>query len=218
MSGILAIFREALLIFYPNNTQQQSVFWSCVLIAFIISAAILLFQQRKVINTITKELDEEKENKRPKLTAEFNVFAVAPAGKLNEDSIVSLTATITNVGAPSIISHVELILKKEGREIKGENIVLSSGPIVFEGNDIKLQVRQEDNLTRQGISHPIPTRGALHGWHVVLFRNIKREEIYSPTTTVIFRFKDVTGALYTTETPMDSTASDFIDASKLQNT
>ena len=217
MSGILSILREVLAIFYPNQVPQRSIFWSCVIIAFILSAALLLFQQYKKINILAKDLDEEKDRKKPKLNAEFNVLAAAPAGKKEEDSIIIIMATITNIGAPSIISSVNIIIKKGDREIHGEDVVLAAGPMFLEGEDLKITVKEEDNLVRRGISNPIPNGGALHGWHVVLVRNIQKEEIYLPSTTIIFKYMDVTGKLYLTEKQMDYAVSKLIDATKLQN-
>ena len=217
MSGPLSLFREIMIIYRPDQAQPRSLFWSCILIAFIISSAILLIKQHKKINILAKGLDEEKDRKKPNLSSEFDVFAVAPAGKKEEDSVITIMAIIRNVGAPSIISNVRVVIKKENMEIQGEDVVLGQGPMFLEGEGLKLIVKEEDNLPRKGIANPIPTGGALHGWHIVLARKIKKEEIYNRGTIITFSYKDVTGRLYATEKKMDKPVSKLIDATKLQN-
>lgn len=216
MTGVLSIMRELLGIYRPDEYQTRSLFWNCVIIAFIISAAILWFIEHQKAANLEKQLEREKSNKEPKLTAEFNVLATSPVGKHDESSVIIIMATITNIGAPSIISNVQVIIKKGNMEIHGENLVLGQGPMFLEGEDLKLLLKEEDNLPKKGISSPIPTGGALHGWHIVLAQNIQKQEIYNQDITIVFTYQDVTGKLYITEKRMDKAVSKLIDATKLQ--
>ena len=63
MSGILSIVREVLSIFFPKIVPQRSLFWNCVFIAFIISAAILWFIEHQKV-----------EKSKPRLNAQVDVF------------------------------------------------------------------------------------------------------------------------------------------------
>jgi hypothetical protein len=63
MSGILSILREALAIFAPDKAPQRSLFWNCVIIAFIISAAILWEMEHKKVNDLTTKLEQKQKNR-----------------------------------------------------------------------------------------------------------------------------------------------------------
>ena len=185
---------------------------------FVLGASYMVWKdERKKVIDLTNELNEKKDQKTPKLSAEFDVFAVAPAGENNKDSILTITADIKNIGAPSIISNIGLIIKRDGREYLGENIVLTKGETLLEGDGLKLSLKEEDNLIRKGISNPIPNGGALSGWHIFLVRNLQGKEIYDPKTVISFSYKDVTDKLYTKEKQMNCSLSKLIDGTKLQH-
>jgi hypothetical protein len=218
MSGILSIAREVLSIFFPGQVPQRSLFWNCVVIACIISVSLLWWLEHiKAIN-FSKELEKEKSDKEPKLNAEFSVLATSPVGEHDESSVIIITAIITNIGAPSIISNVQVVIKKGNVEIQGKDLVLGQGPMFLEGEgkDLKLLLKEEDNLVKKGISSPIPTGGALHGWHIVLAENIQKQEVYNQNVIIIFTYQDVTGKSYAVEKRMDKAVSKLIDATKLQ--
>jgi hypothetical protein len=63
MSGVLAILREVLAVFYPNYVSARSLFWNCVIIAFIISAAILWGMEHKKVNDLTTKLEQKQKNR-----------------------------------------------------------------------------------------------------------------------------------------------------------
>jgi hypothetical protein len=47
MSGLLSIFRELLLIYRPQ-TQPRTLFWHCTIVAFILSAGIVWWNEHKM--------------------------------------------------------------------------------------------------------------------------------------------------------------------------
>lgn len=63
MSGILSILREALTVFAPDQVLQRSLFWNCVIISFVISAAILWVLEHKKVIALTNKLDTGQKNK-----------------------------------------------------------------------------------------------------------------------------------------------------------
>ncbi len=213
MSGPFALLREAIAIFDPQRVQTFAVLGHWLLGAFIISTFSLVIMERNKVS----ELEKQLKNSLPKLSDEFNIFSVAPAGDHDEDSVIIIMATITNTGAPSIVSNFKVLIKKEDKEeIPGEDIILAQGPMLLEGEGLKLVCKEEDNLPKKGISNPIPTGGALHGWHIVRAQKITPDEIYKKGTIIVFSYEDVTGKLYATKKMMDKAVSKLIDGTKLQ--
>jgi hypothetical protein len=212
VSGLFSIMRESLNIAFPEMAKSQSSLWHWMLIAFIISSFYLLIMQHRKISSLEKRLDKSS----PYFNTDFDVLAVAPAGDDESDSVIIIMATIKNTGAPSIISDIKVAVKTESGEILGEDIVLGQGPMFLEGEGLKITVKEEDNLPRKGISEPIPTGGAVHGWHIVLARSITRGKIYNKQTTIILSYEDVIGKLYTSEKIMNDAVSKLIDGTKLQ--
>ena len=56
MTGILSLLREAIQIFAPEKAPPRSLFWNCIVIAFIISSAILWFLEHQKVNNLTEAL------------------------------------------------------------------------------------------------------------------------------------------------------------------
>ncbi len=193
------------------------IFASIGLIRFLLAPYIIFRDEHERTVDLERALITEKDNKLPILAAEFEVLAVAPAGKDDCDSIIIITATIFNTGAPSIVSNFGVEIQRGGKEsVKGENVILPPGPMRMEGEGLELTTNEQDNLPRKGISNPILRGGAVTGWHVVLAKNITQSEIHNKETTVVLSYKDVTGKGYTVEKKMDYAISKLIDGTKLQ--
>ena len=186
MSGSLAIFREALSIFAPNKAPSRSVFWNCVIIAFIISVSILWYLEH-----------QKAMSNKPKLNAEFGIFSSAPGGEKNENSIVTINAIITNTGAPSIAQHIKVEIEAGGEHFDGLFIPWpKEGLINLKGKDRAFIIRAEDDLQRKCLSQPIATGGAAGGICFLLFSGLKENDIYKIGTTIILTFADVLGKKY----------------------
>jgi len=68
VTGVLAVVREVLVMYKPPRADDKKVFWAVVRIALIITAAILLTDEK----TRSGSLSKENEDLRVKLTAEQN--------------------------------------------------------------------------------------------------------------------------------------------------
>jgi hypothetical protein len=205
MSGILALLREALSIFAPQSALSRSLFWNCIIIAFIISATILWFQEhRKALSN------------KPKLNAEFNVSHVAPAGNEKEDSIIVITATITNTGAPSIVQHIKIEIGTEEKLIRASFLPLPQEEIVLQGEDRTFTVKTKDELRSKCLSQPIATGGAVNGWLFLLASGLRREIVFKEGTAVILKFDDVLGKRYSFKKVMSGERIPPPDITKLQ--
>jgi hypothetical protein len=217
MSGILSILREVLAIFYPNQVPQRSIFWNCVIIAFIISAIILwIIEHRKAIK-LSSKLEKELDHSKPKLSAEIGFTSIAPAGEKNENLLVIITAIIKNTGAPSIVSDFQLLIKVDGKETVGQFFPLSEGKITLQSIDGQvILLKSDDNLIIKSGSQPILTGGAVNGFCAVLVPNVIHEDISSKGILVL-GFKDVFGNDYNVEHNMSGGKPiKFIDPSKIQ--
>jgi hypothetical protein len=198
MSGILSILREAVAIFLPNQVPQRSLFWNCVIIAFVISAVVLWVIEHAKKNKLEKELDHSK----PKLSAEIGLTSVAPAGENNENSLVIILVVIKNTGAPSIASDFVLSIKIDGKESIGQFFPLAEGKIRLRSTfGQELLLKPDDNLILKSGSQPILTGGAVNGFCMVLIPNVNCEDNFSKGI-MILNFKDVFGNDYATEHKM----------------
>ena len=212
MSGILSILREALSIFLPNQVPQRSLFWNCVIIAFVISAVILWSIEHMKKNKLEKELDHSK----PKLFAEIGITAVAPAGEKNENSLLIFTATIKNTGAPSIASDFKLLVKIDGKETIGHFLPSLKETRLLSTKGQEILLNFNDNLVIKSGSQPIVSGGAVTGFCSVLISNVIQEDI-SSKGIIILNFKDVYENNYAVEYNMASTGPfEFIDPNKIQ--
>jgi hypothetical protein len=198
-------------------TMPNPLYFFIIIFVFIFIASFMVWkdEQQKRID-LENQLKNERDNKVPKLFSDFDVFAVAPAGENGIDSIVTILPTIRNTGAPSIVTNIGITIKRNNLEIKGKDVILSRGDIRLEGDGLKLALKEEDNFSKKGISNPIPTGGALSGWHVVLVRNITSEKIHDKNTIIIFSYKDVVGKIYTQEKTMNYTTEKLIVGTELQ--
>lgn len=214
MSGILSILREAVAIFLPNQVPQRSLFWNCVIIAFVISAVILWVIEHTKKNKLEKELDRS----RPKLSAEIGLTVTAPAGANNESSLVIIMVTIKNTGAPSIASDFYLSVKSNDNEAMGVFFPMSKGDVRLkstDGQEIFFN-HPDDNLPLKSGSQPIVTGGAVNGFCAVLIPNITHGEITSKGILVL-KFKDVFGKDYVNEYDMAGVKPiKFIDPNEIQ--
>lgn len=196
MTGLLSLIRELQGIYQPNVIQQRSLFWHSVFVAFIISSAILwIIEHQKV-----KRLEMDKRSQDPKLNADFNVFAVAPAGIQDRDSIVAITGLITNTGAPSIVKNIRVVVETGGKSIQGQFISLDSRGSRFQeiidGEPVERIMKFEDHWVRNCSSNPIMKGGGAIGGHVVLLPNITTDDVFRAGTIIMLTFQDVCDKSY----------------------
>ncbi len=206
MTGILAVLREALSIFAPELAPARSLFWNCVIIAFIVSASILWYQEHK-----------KAKKREPILRAKFNVVSSAPTGDHNTDSLVLITGAIFNTGAPSIVDGLGLELTIKDKVFIGERPLLPTDRITFHSDDGAAFVfKTEDSLPKRCLSQPIPTGGCAGGGALFLFRKVQNGEISGPGTIVTLTFKDVVDKEYRFTINAPTVGRPFPDVTKLQ--
>ena len=205
MTGILSLLREALSIFAPDLAPPRSLFWNCVIIAFVISASILWYLEHK---KVTKS--------HPSLTAKFDFITTAPAGEHKFDSIIVISATIINNGAPSIVDNIAIKVMIEDKWFAGESVLMPKEGIYLHGDGQTLYFRTTDTLQRKGLDQPIPTGGCAAGPALFLIRGVQAKNIIKPTTVIALTFKDVINKDYCFQKKMSESGRLPTDISKLQ--
>jgi hypothetical protein len=216
MSGLFSIGRELLLMYQPVPVQPKSAFWSFTLIAFVVSGVALLLIEGFKIRKLSKELESEKDRSRPNLAVPSGFTVItAPVGENDRDCMVMISTVIVNTGAPSIVTDIDIFIKMDDRELKGEAFPLAPGPVTMSGQ-LTLQAKQEDYLPRKAIEHIIANGGGIQGFHIVVVRNATQDEICKAGTIVILRFKDVVGKLYSFQQIIPERDVNIIDVTQLQ--
>ncbi len=207
MSGSLAILRESLAIFAPGRVQQRSLFWSCVIVAYVISAAVLWYVEHK-----------KAVGNKPKLHAEYSLFTAAPGGANNEDSIITVRALITNTGAPSIVQHIRIGFRIDEKLHWGEPLPWpQDGKITlhFDAGS-SLVIKKEDDLYKKCLTQPIATGGAASGVCFMRFIGVRPDKI-KHGTRMVFEFQDVLKKKYSFDQETETGRKIPPDLNKLQS-
>jgi hypothetical protein len=103
MSGLLSIIREGLLLYVPG-TNQRSLFWACVRVAFIISALLALYGTWDRARDLQTQLTEANERSVPKLSLQIDRFGMGIIGPIHPAVAAIVWAAVGNspTGASSI--------------------------------------------------------------------------------------------------------------------
>lgn len=145
------------------------------------------------------QLKKEKEQKITKLSAQVETLAEAPAGKKDENSIVTVVATIKNTGAPSIADNFEAKIKVGEREVEG---IIRPAPrkritlwtkTEKEGEGINLDPK--DFLLINCSSQPIPTGGSCSGFLQLFVPNVRHRDV-AIDGAVVLTFRDASNNTY----------------------
>jgi hypothetical protein len=199
MSGILSIIREWVLIYHPDKVDKRRIFWGCVKIAFVLSALMAWFIEHHAVVEANHRLAELT---MPQLSAEIDSVATAPMGPQNSETLATLTASIRNQGAPTIIRNWSVDLElKSGRNVHGR-LVPPPGPggfvVLGFGDDPQhqeiIRLFEADHLLLQTKNRPIIQGSAADGWVQILFDVPKTEVVVGK---MMMSFWDVTGKPYT---------------------
>jgi hypothetical protein len=229
MSGILSLLRELVGIYRGEKISQRSLFWHSVLIAFVLSAGVVWWQQTQTISTLKGAVLNAQQRLTnltiPKLKGEIYGFTVAPAGKNNQDSLLALhSVTIKNTGAPSIADHFQLVIKVGNREV--EAILFGLDPEVKihltagTDNHRAMTLTGKDELRSKAMSQPIPTNGAipLPNFLIGIIHGLSKEDVQQKGNKLVLRFQDINGTPVECEYLVGSGQSGwvFIEGNKIQ--
>jgi hypothetical protein len=113
MSGSFSIVREAVILFSdnPNPIWQRNLFWSCVLVAFIVSCLMAWVLKHQEL------LAEKAKNERPDIKGEIEAVDVDGYG----DHFFSLKVRLTSGRAATTISGFKLTVAWGGQTYQAED-------------------------------------------------------------------------------------------------
>ena len=195
MSGILSIVRELLAMYEPIKYQEKSVFWNCIVIAFIVSAGILLYQGRRENQELRDQLVKLTV---PSISGELIPFSIAPAGDSNQDSFITAWAVVDNKGAPSILKKISIFAKTaDGRLVEGLNVSMGRSVKLHSSGNTDVIWQSENYFPGKSSDNPVPTNGGRSGWIDGLFRGISSQQMHS--TKLIVKFSDINDRTYSIE-------------------
>lgn len=160
MSGILSLFREVVLIGDPEKAKDGHLFWRCVFIAFIISSAWLWISEHHQTLELQTKLNELT---KPELVIDEHQSFVRSLNATDAEILVLMR--VTDLGAPTVIKHPEIIVVTKGREIHTQWLGVPVGPIgLQQPNGIVATVRPDQYLMTRAGENPIPHNGAAEGF------------------------------------------------------
>src|SRR6266568_3366175 len=166
MSGVLSIVREALGIWRGESISQRSLFWHCVVIAFLLSMGILVWQKSSQIDGLEKQLDELS---KPQFEIAHGTAAVlkgtAEYTKVTEPrTFIVLPVTVFNHGAPSVIRDIGMTVRfPNGEELTGKPYLPKNPEMSLPGPKGEISFPTSSSLFIKGAS-PIPMGGQADGF------------------------------------------------------
>lgn len=170
--------------------------WYIVLfvVVFILGASFMVWKdEHQQVTLLSVELEKQKS---PRLDAQFDIFAATRAGENNESSIVFVTATITNMGAPSIVNNITLSIKVGDKQTEGQYFALPQNEIRLQDKTYDFTLKREDYLVKKCMSQPIPLGGAVQGGMPLFFPGIEKSKVFERGTVFIFSFQDISHKTY----------------------
>lgn len=181
----------------PEN--QRKVFWGMALLCFFFASVRVWTDEHRQVVSLENQVKIEKERKIPKLSAQVDILAVAPAGHKWESSIVTVVAIIRNTGAPSIADDFKVTIKVGEKEHKGIIVPPPIKEINLWTTDGKnkegVALLAEDYLPRKCLAQPIVTGGGVFGFIQLLVTNVQHQEIHNKGIITI-SFRDVLNNVY----------------------
>lgn len=205
MSGILALVRELVAIYHGGRIQSASLFWRCVWVAFIVSAAWLWFIEHRHVVLLQQELAKSQEANRPEFRIEVDKLFSAPmAGQsgvrwgTDFKTFVLVEAAITNAGSPSIAKSWSLSVElPTGEREMGTRLILPSESISFgEVSGKKFEYYGADALEEKTYQTPIAHGAEIPGVLAFGFLSIPSSSIHKDGTKAILRCEDYLGREY----------------------
>jgi len=195
MSGILSLARELLLIYRGEQVQQRSLFWNCIIIAFIISATALWVLEHKELKETQRQLTVSLDTSTPKLECEFGwISADMPSEDKSSVYTRIFTAyTVRNTGAPSVAKYWEYTIKLPGgRTVKGVNQTIPKSLTVKTVNGL-WKYYEEDALYNKAYINPIQNGSEVSGILIFHLPGLTKDDVFTHGSMVTLSFKDVKG-------------------------
>lgn len=184
MTGFLSILRELLSIYRPKQG-PRSLFWNCIIIAFVISASILWFIEHQKITDLTNELKESKEHNKPNFALSINQTIIGQSPNLNETFLL-INLGIKNIGSPSVAIGWFLSVKSPSVTVdKKTPSFIQDGYEIKDRQGRKVIARfHQNNRIEEKTMTPIQRGAYIGGWLLFKFPEIAPERIREAVITL----------------------------------
>jgi hypothetical protein len=190
MSGVLAIFREVIGIYRGESISQRSLFWHCVLIAFVLSAAIVWFQQNQKITSLEIELEaKKKERPKPELVGE-----VVEQLWLENDSGTTFFCLLRVKNTGSLPSIVDGVRFRAAGLIKEPTMFPDRVRVVDRRTGKLVAEFHRNNGLEQRTETPISPGSRTAGWLQFVMPGKRKLEIGATKNEILFA--DILGREY----------------------
>jgi hypothetical protein len=180
-----------------GRTMSKKWYVLLFVVCFILGASFMVWKDEH--QTVQRLETQIEKLSIPKLSGRIDYVAVAPCGKKNENSLITIMANITNTGAPSIVSYFKVTIKIGNEEVKSVPVLQPSSKIILFKSAEKeregMVLQPADYLPRKGIVQPIVMGGGIWGFVQSFVPNVSKKQIYSDGL-IILHFKDVSGKDY----------------------
>lgn len=197
MSGILSLYRELMGMYRPDLVgSSKQVFWTCVRIAFILTAFAFIWNQSERIKKL------EAKSKSPDFRGKANAVLT---GMWNGVPQIVVGGTISNrqgtaSGAVDWKISVELedssIVEGKFPPLPAQDIKVQNSPI----GEVTLPVAKYLPIK---MLEPLPVGGTVEGWIQAILPTLTQEDLYNKKAVVVIEFKDViTGKLHSFKEPI----------------
>jgi hypothetical protein len=202
MTSALSLFREALSVFAPGKFADRKVFWACIRIAFIVSAALAWIGEHHHARDLELQIaDLSKPNFRLKVVWVMTGLSwgyVGPSVKVERDIPDGVfLAEITNSGAPSSV-----VMSSWRFEVKtSDGVVYHGTPASFGTEDVDFcldggmarRFSRGDELATKA-ANVIPRNGSISGALAVQFpRELTLDKIRTRETEIQITATDAAG-------------------------
>lgn len=150
------------------------------------------------------------------LASEGNFVSVAPA--TNSRSIVTISAMISNTGAPSIVTDfVPSVALASGKQVSAKVFIPQDDAVVLwkHGGHDKVVMQVGNELPIKGLQSPVAKGGAIIGFLTMLV-DAPLDQVLQPDTVISLSFKDIKGTPYSCSRKMGQ-QTDAMDLKHLQD-
>jgi len=186
---------------FGKFTLSKKAFAGIFVVCFFVGATFMAWKDEyHRAENATRQLEALT---TPRLGGSFTLKAVAPDITNNQDSIISIVASIENTGAPSIAKNFSISVKTARKAV---NVIIAphmkGGMNLFdETGERGFRLEDADFLALKVGEHPIPNNGAAQGFLIGIAKNITKDELLDGTGEVELGFDDIRGGHYSIKGP-----------------
>ncbi len=198
MSGFLSLARELLLMYRGEQVQQRTLFWNCVIIAFVVSATALWVIEHRERLASDEKVKQLTQIASPKLSGTIESINTGERPDRPGQVAFMVIATVKNVGAPSIADRWDFYVTINGVEHFTVKDLAPSGTITLNYPEGPFQFRGEDALYSKSLKEPLQNGAKITGillYHLDVPVDLAKEAVAKGA--VRLTFVDITDHEYT---------------------